>query len=80
MIGVVNYLVMMLGVEKVRRNIPGGLTFAELFSFMAISGHYLGFYLESLMLKVKGLDGFIAGNNNHNLVIFVPVCLATHRI
>lgn len=57
----------------IRRHIPKGLTFAEAFSLVAVNAHYLMFYFESLLLKVKGTDGFIVGTNNHNLIIFVPV-------
>jgi hypothetical protein len=40
---------------------------------MAVSAYYLSFYLETLLMNFNGTGGFIAGNNNHNLVIFVPV-------
>lgn len=69
----VHFMVLSQGVELLRKYIPKNFTFADAFCFMAVSSHYLVFYMESLEFKWSGLDSFLVGGNNHNLVIFVPV-------
>ena len=56
-----------------RLYIPKGLTYAESFSLISLIAHYTSFYIEAAILRYKKVDGFIAGSNSGNIVIFVPV-------
>ncbi len=68
-----HYLLIAYGVEYTRVHIPKGLTFAEAFSLTSVIAHYTSFYIEAALLRYHKLDGFVAGSNYSNIVIFVTV-------
>ena len=73
MVALAHYAVIAYGVEMMRKCVPRGLTFSESFSLMALNAHYLTFYIDTLAMKLRGNAGFVAGNVDFNLLIFVPV-------
>jgi hypothetical protein len=68
---VAHYVLLLLGVSSIRRNLVRGLTFGENFVAFGINLWYFCYYIESVARNHE--TSFLAGYNTHNALIFAPV-------